>query len=154
MCPGEWAMTTPSRFALITASWGVTPQPQNTGTSSSDPESFPRGSSSLVMGASPHCGLSICSIPKALTASQPQAIGSPWVAENARVIPLTLGMSLALYGRIDTTKVLPVKTPAGHSGIAVRYMGTFRPRAVCSGGSPAAASEDSKLKEQPIKNAT
>ena len=162
----------PFRLALITASCGVTPQPQNTGTSSSLPTHFPSLCPVALTAGSPHSGLSISRIPNFLTASQPHyvdyqkdsfesdgygirtAIGSPCVETKGRVIPLTLSTSSALYGRIDTTHVPESKAPAGLRGTFVRYIGTVVPREMCLGTRPACSRAASKLKEHPIKKAT
>ncbi|KAK5637338.1 hypothetical protein RRF57_013050 [Xylaria bambusicola] len=57
----------------------------------------------------------------------------------------TVSISAFLYGRIDTTYVPPINTPAGFSGMFVRYMGTLRSSTVCRGGKPARTRADSKL---------
>ncbi|PNH34177.1 hypothetical protein VD0002_g8749 [Verticillium dahliae] len=62
-------MTVPSRLALMTASCGVTPQPQNTGTFSSSPATSPNGRPSMVNGASPHCGTLTSLMPSLSSAS-------------------------------------------------------------------------------------
>jgi hypothetical protein len=58
--PGACATIVPSIPLFMTASWGVTPQPQNTGTSPS-----------LISTGSPKSGLDMSAIPSAFAPSKP-----------------------------------------------------------------------------------
>lgn len=56
-------------------------------------------------------------------------------------------------GRMDTTN-FPEKAPAGSQSMLVRYIGTFTPWSMWATGTPLSRSACSKVKEQPIRNAT
>src|SRR5215467_2730464 len=99
-----------SGFTVATTDCGVTPQAQNTGSSSS-----------LTGTASPQSGLVMSLMP--ISSGLPMCTGAPCTAGNRVVIWMARMASAGFIGRIDTTTG-PWNGPAGVVAIEVRYIGT------------------------------
>ena len=80
-----------------------------------------------------------------------EAYGGAWA--RRAVIAAARSTSAAFSGRMDTTSG-PPNGPTGAVARRVRYIATFRPCATWRSGMPAAARAASKVKEQPMRNAT
>src|ERR671916_666229 len=139
MCPGAWVIANGGREAM-SAACGVTPQAQNTGTS-------PSANST----GSPKSGAPRSAMPRA--SGTPTCTGAPCTCCIRAVTCTAAATSSPGPGRIDTTSG-PDSRPAGRQARLVRYIDTLRPCSMLRTGTPASSSAVSKLKLQPIRNAT
>mmetsp|Transcript_14736 Transcript_14736/g.39037 ORF Transcript_14736/g.39037 Transcript_14736/m.39037 type:complete len:228 (-) Transcript_14736:365-1048(-) len=147
MKPGECEHASGS-LAFSSATCGVTPQPQKTGTCVPS-AIFDRTSS---VGASPNSGEARSATP--IAAGSPTCTGPPccdgYLALTAHARSTS---SPNAKGRMLTT-MLPPNAPDGCSGMLVRYMGTLRPASTCATESPSSISADSNVNEHPMAKAT